>query len=80
MLPHFYHHHYRCRPVEEVIAEVAAMPERALIFWDDNIVGNMGYARELFRRLTPLGKRWTSQATFSIVEHTHEPGLQARFR
>jgi radical SAM superfamily enzyme YgiQ (UPF0313 family) len=69
MLPHFYHHRYRCRPVEEVIAEAAAIPEKALIFWDDNIIGNIEYARELFRRLIPLGKRWTSQATFSIVEH-----------
>jgi radical SAM superfamily enzyme YgiQ (UPF0313 family) len=69
MLPHFYHHQYRCRPVAEVIAEAAAMKEKALIFWDDNIIGQPDYARELFRRLVPLRKRWTSQATFDIVEH-----------
>ena len=26
MLPHFYHHLYRCRPSEEVVAEAAAIP------------------------------------------------------
>ena len=69
MLPHFYHHRYRCRPCEEVIAEAASIREKALIFWDDNIIGNPDYARELFRRLIPLRKRWTSQATFNIVDH-----------
>jgi radical SAM superfamily enzyme YgiQ (UPF0313 family) len=69
MLPHFYHHLYRCRPSEEVVAEAASIPENALIFWDDNIIGSLDYARELFRRLIPLRKRWTSQATFNIVDH-----------
>jgi radical SAM superfamily enzyme YgiQ (UPF0313 family) len=39
MLPHFYHHKYRCRPSEEVIAEAASIQGKALIFWDDNIIG-----------------------------------------
>jgi radical SAM superfamily enzyme YgiQ (UPF0313 family) len=69
MLPHFYHHRYRCRPCEEVIAEAASIQEKALIFWDDNIIGSIDYARELFRQLMPLRKRWTSQATFNIVDH-----------
>jgi len=69
MLPHFYHHQHRCRPSDEVIAEAAAIREKALIFWDDNIIGNLDYARELFRGLIPLRKRWTSQATFNIVDH-----------
>jgi radical SAM superfamily enzyme YgiQ (UPF0313 family) len=69
MLPHYYHHQYRCRPGEEVIAEAASIQEKALIFWDDNIIGNLDYARELFRGLIPLRKRWTSQATFNIVDH-----------
>jgi radical SAM superfamily enzyme YgiQ (UPF0313 family) len=69
MLPHYYHHQYRCRPGEEVIAEAASIREKALIFWDDNIIGNLDYARELFRGLIPLRKRWTSQATFNIVDH-----------
>jgi radical SAM superfamily enzyme YgiQ (UPF0313 family) len=69
MLPHFYHHCFRCRPRDEVIAEAASIQEKALIFWDDNIIGNIDYARDLFRRLIPLRKRWTSQATINIVDH-----------
>jgi len=69
MLPHFYHHQLRSRPSDEVLAEAAAIREKALIFWDDNIIGNLDYARELFRGLIPLRKRWTSQATFNIVDH-----------
>ena len=69
MLPYFYHHHYRCRPLNEVLAEVASIKEKAVIFWDDNIIGNVAYARELFQRLRPLKKWWTSQATFNIVDH-----------
>ena len=69
MLPHFYHHRYRCRPSEEVIAEAASIQEKALIFWDDNIIGDLDYACDLFRRLIPLRERWTSQATFNIVDH-----------
>ena len=52
-----------------MIAEAASIPEKALIFWDDNIIGDLDYARDLFRRLIPLRKRWTSQATFNIVDH-----------
>ena len=69
MLPHYYHHQYRCRPSAEVVAEAASIREKALIFWDDNIIGNPGYARGLFRGLIPLRKSWTSQATFNIVDH-----------
>lgn len=69
MLPHFYHHHFRCRPLDEVLAEVASIKEKAVIFWDDNIIGNIEYARELFQRLRPFKKWWTSQATFNIVDH-----------
>ena len=78
MLPHFYHHRYRCRPSEEVVAEAASIKESALIFWDDNIIGNLDYARDLFRGLIPLGKRWTSQATFNIVDHDDLIDLAAK--
>ena len=52
-----------------MIAEAASIQEKALIFWDDNIIGDLDYARDLFRRLIPLRRRWTSQATFNIVDH-----------
>src|SRR5512138_2505810 len=43
---------YRCRPIDEVVREVAASPTRAVVFWDDNIGANPRYAKELFTALT----------------------------
>ena len=29
----------RLRPIDEVVAEVAALPDKGVVFWDDNIGG-----------------------------------------
>jgi len=63
----FFGRTFRTRPVEEVVQEVKALGERFVVFVDDNIVGNPSYAKELFRRLIPLGIRWGSQASLSIA-------------
>jgi radical SAM superfamily enzyme YgiQ (UPF0313 family) len=39
-----------------------------LFFVDDNIVGKPDFAKELFRALKPLKKKWFSQASLSIVK------------
>lgn len=59
---------YRHRPVEEVIEEVKRGPGRLIGFLDDNIVGDPAYAKEFFRALAPLGKRWVSQGTVKMAE------------
>jgi len=68
MLRYFYHHNYRMRPVAQVIHEVASIREKALIFWDDNIIANREYAKNLFKALIPHKKWWTSQATITMAE------------
>ena len=60
-------HRMRFRPVAEVVAEVAAIPDKGIVFWDDNIGANPRYAKELFRALAPLGKWWTSQTTMASI-------------
>lgn len=57
----------RFRPVEEVIAEIANVPDRGIVFWDDNIGANPRYAKAIFRALAPLKKWWTSQATMASL-------------
>lgn len=57
----------RFRPVKEVSAEVAAIPGRAVIFWDDNMSADPAYAKKLFRHITPYKKWWTTQAVASIA-------------
>jgi radical SAM superfamily enzyme YgiQ (UPF0313 family) len=59
--------HMRLRPVDEVAAEVAAIPDKGVVFWDDNIGANARYAKDLFRALMPLGKWWTSQTTMASI-------------
>jgi radical SAM superfamily enzyme YgiQ (UPF0313 family) len=58
-----YRHGFRKRPVTEVAAEYASFPGKVIIFWDDNIVGDREYAKELFRAITPFRKWWSSQAS-----------------
>jgi radical SAM superfamily enzyme YgiQ (UPF0313 family) len=57
----------RFRPVEEIAAEVSRVPDRGIVFWDDNIAADPRYARALFRALVPLRKWWTSQTTMASV-------------
>jgi len=58
-----YRSHFRKRPVEAVAAEYASFPGKVVILWDDNIAGDLAYAKELFRALTPHCKWWSAQAS-----------------
>jgi radical SAM superfamily enzyme YgiQ (UPF0313 family) len=60
---------YRTRPVRDVIREVEQIPYKDVVFWDDNIIGSTTWAKEFFRELKPLGKRWYSQATITIARN-----------
>jgi radical SAM superfamily enzyme YgiQ (UPF0313 family) len=56
------------RPVEEVAAEVAKIPDRFVLFVDDNLTADREYAARLFEALTPLKKHWASQSTLAIAD------------
>ena len=58
-----YRHKLRTRPIAEVAAEYASFKGKVIIFWDDNIAGDMDYAKELFRAIAPYRKWWSSQAS-----------------
>jgi len=64
---HFFGKTYRCRPVDEVVREVAGLSGEFIVFIDDNIAGNRQHARELFRRLKPLKKKWAGQASLTLA-------------
>jgi radical SAM superfamily enzyme YgiQ (UPF0313 family) len=57
----------RCRPAQEVQAEIAGLGQDFIFFVDDNIVGNHQAAKELFRALIPLHIRWIGQASLSMT-------------
>jgi radical SAM superfamily enzyme YgiQ (UPF0313 family) len=58
-----YRHKLRKRPIAEVATEYASFKGKVIIFWDDNIAGDMDYAKELFRAIAPCRKWWSSQAS-----------------
>ena len=58
-----YPHKLRKRPIAEVAAEYASFKGKVVIFWDDNIAGDMEYAKELVRAIAPYRKWWTCQAS-----------------
>jgi radical SAM superfamily enzyme YgiQ (UPF0313 family) len=72
----FHSRTHRSRPLENVLAELKGIP-RGFIFVDDNIIADRDYARELFRAMLPLGKRWVSQSSIEIAD---DPELLALAR
>jgi radical SAM superfamily enzyme YgiQ (UPF0313 family) len=52
----------RYREIDDVIAEIRAVPVGQIAFADDNLTANKRYARALFERLVPLKRSWSCQA------------------
>jgi len=68
----FFGERYRCRPISHIVEEVKTLPQRWMMFNDDNIIGHPPYSNELFKALIPLKKRWFGQASLSglkKIEH-----------
>lgn len=58
---------FRRRPVEEVVEGIRRFVGRRFFFVDDNICGHPQYARELFRALIPLKKKWGGQTSITFA-------------
>jgi len=74
----FFGRTYRSRPVADIVAELAALGQKVVFFVDDNIFGAPSRARELFRRLTPLGLTWVGQSSINIARNTELLVLAAK--
>jgi radical SAM superfamily enzyme YgiQ (UPF0313 family) len=75
----------RYKAVEQVIKEIEEIGRHKrmpgplkLMFADDNIVGNISYAKKLFRAMIPLGVKWTSQASINIADDPELLSLAAQ--
>jgi len=73
-----YRSRFRKRPVEAVAAEYAALRGKVVILWDDNIAGDLAYARALFRALAPHRKWWSAQASVHAADDEEFLALAAR--
>ncbi|OGI00814.1 MAG: hypothetical protein A2104_06570 [Candidatus Melainabacteria bacterium GWF2_32_7] len=58
---------YRHRSIDDVVREVEALDSKYIFFVDDNIAANPKRAKQLFKALTPLKIKWTSQCCMSII-------------
>lgn len=73
-----YKNQLRKRPVAEVAAEYASFKGKIIIFWDDNIAGDLTYAKELFKAIAPHRKWWSSQASIHAGQDDEFLDLAAR--
>jgi radical SAM superfamily enzyme YgiQ (UPF0313 family) len=64
----FYGKRQRFRPVDKVVEELQSNPGKFVLFIDDNITGDVEYAKKLFRAMIPLRKKWISQASLKIAD------------
>lgn len=56
---------FRKRPIEAVIAELSKLKGKKVLFTDDNLIGDIEYAKELFLRMIPLKKWWMGQMSIN---------------
>ena len=73
-----YQRQLRKRPVQAVVQECAAFNGKVIILWDDNLAGDIEYAKALFRALAPLRKWWSSQASIHAANDDEFLELAAR--
>jgi len=67
----FFGHTFRMRPLDEVKKEVEILLQGQdfIFFVDDNIIGNVDYARDLFSFLKGLKVKWVSHSSINIAEN-----------
>jgi radical SAM superfamily enzyme YgiQ (UPF0313 family) len=59
---------YRIRPVEDVVKEIEAIDSPHIFFVDDALALNRNAAKQLFKEMIPLKRRWLAQGTVSLAE------------
>ena len=63
----FFGHTFRRRSIGPLVDEIRSLGQKTILFADDNIVGDVNSAKELFNALAPLKVRWVSQASLSMT-------------
>jgi len=66
----FFGNTFRVRNEDQVIEEIERMDGKFLIFVDDNIFGDPGYAAKLLEKMIPLKKKWVSQCTLHLADNS----------
>jgi radical SAM superfamily enzyme YgiQ (UPF0313 family) len=58
---------YYHRPVEDVINEIRNIKAKHILFVDPSPIEDVGYAKQLYKAMVPLGKKWVSPSTISMA-------------
>ncbi|MEB2283591.1 MAG: hypothetical protein B6D46_15090 [Polyangiaceae bacterium UTPRO1] len=77
----YYQRSYRTRPVDDVLEDmqrIKALGGNRILFLDDNPIARPDAAKELFRRMIPLGLKWASQSTVNMARDPELLDLAAR--
>ena len=77
----YYERTFRSRPVDEVIGDIETikrMGGKRVLILDDNPIGNVKYAKELFKAMIPLKMEWASQMTINIARNEELLDLAAK--
>lgn len=69
---------FRMRKISSVIDEIQKRGSAYYFFIDDNIIGNISYARELFKALSLVKIKWMGQFTTQIVNYPDLVELAAK--
>ncbi|MBI5092845.1 MAG: B12-binding domain-containing radical SAM protein [Candidatus Hydrogenedentes bacterium] len=59
----------RPRPIERVLADIRRLNTKQVMFIDDNLIGNVAWARELVHAIAPLGLTWHAAVSTNIGRH-----------
>ena len=59
---------YRIRPVSDVVDEISAHPGRNMFFLDDNLGGDVAWAKALFAAIKPLEVTWYAAVSINALE------------
>jgi radical SAM superfamily enzyme YgiQ (UPF0313 family) len=77
----YYERTFRSRPVDEVVADLETIKRlggKRVLILDDNPIGNVKYAKELFKAMIPLKMEWASQMTINIARNDELLDLAAK--
>jgi len=78
IVPEVFGPRFTARAVEEIIEEIRLLKGRNLFFLDVNLIADISFAKELFKRMIPLKKRWAAQVTTRFAEDSKLLDLAAQ--
>lgn len=64
--------HYYKRPIEEIIDEIKKIPQKIIMFYDASLTIDPTYAKELFKQMKPLKKKFFLNGNVDVLSKDEE--------